>query len=103
MLGHRKDLLNVQHRMHPSISLFPNREFYDKKILDGHNVKQRRYDTRFMQGKMYGSYSFINVAHGKEEYDDSYSLKNVVEAAVLSQIVAGLFKGMCNLYKYLKC
>ncbi|GLT61225.1 hypothetical protein SLA2020_339470 [Shorea laevis] len=63
LLEHRKDLLNVQHRMHPSISLFPNREFYDKKILDGHNVKQR-----------------------------SYSLKNVVEAAVLSQIVAGLFK-----------
>jgi senataxin len=94
LLGHWKDLLNVQHRMHPSISLFPNREFYHNKILDGHNVKERIYERRFIQGKMYGSYSFINVAHGKEEFDDSHSLKNMAEAAVVSQIVACLFKGM---------
>ena len=25
---------------------------------------------------MYGSYSFINVAHGKEEFDNSHSLQN---------------------------
>lgn len=94
MLGHRRDLLNVQHRMHPSISLFPNREFYEKKILDGQNVQERSYDRRFLQGKMYGSYSFINVAHGKEEFDHSHSMKNSVEVAVVCEIVASLFKGM---------
>lgn len=98
MLEHRKELLNVQHRMHPSISSFPNREFYENKILDGHNVKERRYQRSFIQGKMYGSYSFINVAHGKEEFDDSRSLKNMAEAAVVTQIVARLFKGISNLH-----
>ena len=98
MLGHRKELLNVQHRMHPSISSFPNREFYENKILDGYNVKERSYQRSFIQGKMYGSYSFINVAHGKEEFDGSCSLKNMAEAAVVTQIVARLFKGMSNLH-----
>ena len=94
MIGHKKHLLKVQHRMHPSISLFPNRVFYENQILDGPNVKERRYERRFLQGKMYGSYSFINVAHGKEEFDNSHSLKNMAEAAVASEIVSSLFKGM---------
>ncbi|XP_075666951.1 helicase sen1-like isoform X1 [Castanea sativa] len=92
LIGHKKHLLNVQHRMHPSISLFPNRTFYENHILDGHNVKGRSYERRFLQGKMYGSYSFINVAHGKEEFDNSHSLKNMAEAAVASEIVSSLFK-----------
>jgi superfamily I DNA and/or RNA helicase len=94
LLGHKKDLLNVQHRMHPSISSFPNRMFYQNQILDGPNVKQRSYERHFLEGKMYGSYSFINVAHGKEEFDNSHSPKNMVEAAVASEIVSSLFKGM---------
>ncbi|KAB1211380.1 putative helicase MAGATAMA 3 [Morella rubra] len=81
-LGHPKHLLNVQYRMHPSVSLFPNREFYDQQILDGPNVKERGYEQRFLQGNIYGSYSFINIAHGKEESGVGHSLKNMVEAAV---------------------
>ena len=94
LLGQKKELLNVQHRMHPSISLFPNRVFYENQILDGSNVKERRHEKRFLQGNMFGSYSFINVAHGKEEFDNSHSLKNMAEAAVASEIVSSLFKGM---------
>ena len=97
MLGQKKELLNVQHRMHPSISLFPNRVFYENQILDGSNVKERRHEKRFLQGNMFGSYSFINVAHGKEEFDNSHNLKNMVEVVVASEIVARLFKGM---YKF---
>ncbi|KAF3967168.1 hypothetical protein CMV_008817 [Castanea mollissima] len=92
LMGHKKHLLNVQHRMHPSISLFPNRMFYENHILDGHNVKDKSYERHFLQGKMYGSYSFINVAHGKEEFDNSHSLKNMAEAVVASEIVSILFK-----------
>ena len=68
--------------------------FYENHILDGHNVKERSHERHFLQGKMYGSYSFINVAHGKEEFDNSHSLKNMAEAAVASEIVSSLFKGM---------
>ncbi|KAG5534406.1 hypothetical protein RHGRI_022506 [Rhododendron griersonianum] len=92
ILGHKRHLLNIQYRMHPSISLFPNREFYDSKILDGPNVKERTYERRFLRGRMYGSYSFINVTHGKEEFDSRHSRKNMVEVAVVSEIVASLFK-----------
>ncbi|KAK2967368.1 hypothetical protein RJ640_027034 [Escallonia rubra] len=92
LLGHGKHLLNVQYRMHPSISLFPNEEFYDKQILDGPNVKERTYDMRFLNGNMFGSYSFINVAKGREEFGNGHSPRNMVEVAVVAEIVAGLYK-----------
>ncbi|KAF7116969.1 hypothetical protein RHSIM_RhsimUnG0008700 [Rhododendron simsii] len=91
ILGHKKHILNVQYRMHPSISSFPNREFYESKILDGPNVKEQAHERRLLRGSMYGSYSFINVSQGKEEFD-GHSTKNLVEVAVVSKIVASLFK-----------
>ncbi|KAI3798723.1 hypothetical protein L1987_34001 [Smallanthus sonchifolius] len=92
LLGHKKYLLNVQYRMHPTISQFPNREFYEKSILDGFNVKSRTYGKRFLEGRMYGSYSFINVTSAKEELDQSHSTKNAMEVALVGEIVASLFK-----------
>ncbi|EXC36069.1 hypothetical protein L484_001369 [Morus notabilis] len=92
LLGHEKHLLNVQHRMHPSISVFPNREFYDNQILDGQNVRFENHGRHFLSGEMYGSYSFINVPHGKEEFNNKHSRKNVVEVSVISDIVARLYK-----------
>ncbi|KAH7852483.1 hypothetical protein Vadar_025339 [Vaccinium darrowii] len=89
-LGHKKHLLNFQYRMHPSISLFPNREFYESKILDGPKVKEQNYERRFLPGSMYGSYAFINISDGKEETYSRY--KNMVEVAVVSEILASLFK-----------
>ncbi|KAF5480087.1 hypothetical protein F2P56_000857 [Juglans regia] len=92
MLDHHRHLLDVQYRMHPSISLFPNREFYDNQISDGPNVQQRCFEKRFLQGNMYGSYAFISIAQGKEELGGGFSSKNMVEAAVVSEIVSKLFK-----------
>ncbi|CAL5330745.1 unnamed protein product [Camellia sinensis] len=79
-------------RMHPSISMFPNREFYDNMISDSPNVKERTYERPFLQGTMYGSYSFINVSYGQEGFDNRHSTKNTVEVAVAADIVARLFK-----------
>ncbi|XP_052304624.1 uncharacterized protein LOC18106539 isoform X1 [Populus trichocarpa] len=92
ILGHEKHLLNMQYRMHPSISLFPNKEFYDGLMQDASTVKERNYQKQFLQGNMYGPYSFINVASGKEEFDNGGSKKNLVEVAVVSEVVASLFK-----------
>ncbi|KAL6569234.1 hypothetical protein OROHE_003515 [Orobanche hederae] len=36
-IGHKKLLLKVQYKMHPSIRLFPNKQFYNNMILDGSN------------------------------------------------------------------
>ncbi|XP_042503371.1 uncharacterized protein LOC122080630 isoform X2 [Macadamia integrifolia] len=90
-LGQKKHLLNVQYRMHPSISVFPNTQFYRNQILDAPSVKERSHERHFLQGNMYGPYSFINVAYGREELD-GHGMKNMVEVAVVSEIVKSLFK-----------
>ena len=74
-------------------------EFYNKKILDAPIVKQKPYEKRFLQGKMFGPYSFINVTNGKEAIDDRHSTKNIIEVAVVMEIVAMLFKGNTMLVK----
>ncbi|OIW18971.1 hypothetical protein TanjilG_09165 [Lupinus angustifolius] len=87
-LGQKKHLLNVQHRMHPTISLFPNIEFYESQIVNAESVKELSYNRSFLPGKMYGSYSFIDVPMGKEEFDDNHSRRNMVEASIVSQVFA---------------
>ncbi|KAK7305619.1 hypothetical protein VNO77_43525 [Canavalia gladiata] len=90
LLGYKKHLLNVQYRMHPSISLFPNKEFYENQLSDAPNVREMSYNRPFLEGKMYSSYSFINIAKGKERSGRGHSLKNMVEASVISVIIKGL-------------
>ncbi|CAI9777673.1 unnamed protein product [Fraxinus pennsylvanica] len=92
ILGHSRHLLDVQYRMHPSISLFPNTEFYGKQIRDGPNVREQAYVRRFLKGDIFGSYSFIDVTSGKEQFDDRHSLKNMVEVYIIAEIVSNLYK-----------
>ncbi|KAJ8770464.1 hypothetical protein K2173_017955 [Erythroxylum novogranatense] len=92
LLGHKKHLLNMQYRMHPSISLFPNKEFYAMQIQDAPSVQGNNYQKKFLQGNLYGPYSFINIAHGEEQFNDGHSCRNMVEAALVSDIVARLYK-----------
>ncbi|MFS8009826.1 putative P-loop containing nucleoside triphosphate hydrolase, DNA2/NAM7 helicase, helicase [Helianthus anomalus] len=90
-LEHTTHLLNVQYRMHPDISLFPNKEFYGDKLLNGPNVEENSYKKQFLEGDMFGSYSFIHLAQGKVEFD-GYSGKNMVEVAVVVELLAKLHK-----------
>ncbi|XP_024016615.1 helicase sen1 isoform X1 [Eutrema salsugineum] len=92
LIGHNKHLLDVQYRMHPSISRFPNKEFYGGKIKDAAVVQESFYRKCFLQGNMFGSFSFINVCRGKEDFGDGHSPKNMVEVAVISQIISSLYK-----------
>ncbi|KAM1067711.1 hypothetical protein ACFX2J_022665 [Malus domestica] len=92
-MGHSKHLLNMQYRMHPSISSFPNSRFYNNQILDAPNVKRRSHEKRYLPGPMFGPYSFINVIDGREEKDeDEHSLKNMVEVAIALKILQNLYK-----------
>nr|XP_027119396.1 uncharacterized protein LOC113736561 isoform X2 [Coffea arabica] len=92
-LGQPKHLLNIQYRMHPSISCFPNSIFYSGKIMDAPEVRSKMHERYFLREKMFGPYSFINVPGGKEDSDgDDYSLRNIVEAAVVVKIVQKLYK-----------
>ncbi|XP_077247012.1 uncharacterized protein LOC143886780 isoform X2 [Tasmannia lanceolata] len=96
-LGHKKHLLDVQYRMHPSISSFPNTMFYSNKISDGPNVKCKGYERHYLLGPMYGTYSFINVPFGRETFGLGHSKKNIVEIAILSQIVRNLYNASVTL------
>lgn len=94
-LGWPKCLLNVQYRMHPAISSFPNSEIYLKQISDAPSVRKKSYERQFLPGIMYGPYSFINIYEGREEHDDDgRSLRNMVEAAVIAKILHNLHKSM---------
>ncbi|QHN91954.1 Helicase [Arachis hypogaea] len=85
-------MLNIQYRMHPSISKFPSEEFYDKQLADASIVKLTSYNKQFLKGKMYSSYSFINISRGKEQSNHDHSLKNIAEAAAVSEIIQRLRK-----------
>lgn len=90
-MGQRKHLLNMQYRMHPSISLFPNFRFYKKQILDGPNVEGINYNKNYEDLK-FGAYAFLNVADGIEEVDEhGNSKRNLVEVVVVLHLVQRLF------------
>lgn len=92
--NHPKHLLSVQYRMNPSISFFPNSEFYRNQIRDADIVRQRMYAKRkYLPGPMFGPYSFINIIGGRDEKDnDGHSRKNNIEVAVIVKIVQNLHK-----------
>ncbi|KAJ1272390.1 hypothetical protein BS78_06G198300 [Paspalum vaginatum] len=92
-LGHEKHLLNVQYRMHPSISSFPNISFYDGKISDAPSVMQREHQKEYLSGSLFGPYSFVNIEEGREKFDElGHSRKNLVEVFVIEEILRNLRK-----------
>ncbi|KAL6652177.1 hypothetical protein ACP70R_011102 [Stipagrostis hirtigluma subsp. patula] len=92
-LGYSKHLLNIQYRMHPDISTFPVATFYDGKVSDGPNVTHKNYNKRFLAGKLFGPYSFINVEGGHETTEKyGRSLRNTIEVAAVVRLVQRLFK-----------
>nr|GMD32508.1 putative helicase magatama 3 [Ipomoea batatas] len=96
-LGHSKLMLNVQYRMHPAISYFPNVSFYHGQVQDAENVRGKTYERKYLQGRMYGPYSFISIPCGKEEMDDiGHSRRNMVEVALVNKIVKDLYKCKCT-------
>lgn len=79
--------------MHPEISKFPVGTFYDGKISDGPNVSHKDYNKRFLAGKLFRPYSFMNIDGDETIEKHGRSLKNSVEVAVIVLIVKRLFEG----------
>ncbi|EFJ34295.1 hypothetical protein SELMODRAFT_438696 [Selaginella moellendorffii] len=85
LLGHPSIMLNVQYRMHPSISQFPNFQFYEGAICDGPNVVDDFYG-QLSQSQLFGPYTFLNV-HGVETKDEKHSKSNAVEVLVVMHLL----------------
>uniref|UniRef100_A0A3B6CCA9 UvrD-like helicase ATP-binding domain-containing protein n=2 Tax=Triticum aestivum TaxID=4565 RepID=A0A3B6CCA9_WHEAT len=87
-----KHLLNIQYRMNPCVSQFPNAQFYERKILDGSNVLSPSYNKDYAC-LPFGSYTFINVTDGREDKESTgNSRRNMVEVAVVLHLIQTIFK-----------
>jgi senataxin len=71
-------LLDTQYRMHPAISRFPSRVFYDDRLLDGPDMAALRTQA-WHKDPLLGPYRFYDVAGRSENAPRGHSLINVAE------------------------
>ncbi|OTB11014.1 hypothetical protein K445DRAFT_234685 [Daldinia sp. EC12] len=78
-------LLDTQYRMHPEISLFPSQEFYERRLVDGGDMRKLRYQP-WHQSALLGPYRFFDVKGIQEKGRKGQSLVNLEELKVAMQL-----------------
>ena len=91
-------LLDTQYRMHPEISRFPSREFYDGKLLDGEDMDKRTAKP-WHQSDILGPYRFFDVQGTQQSAPRGHSLINIAEIEVALKLFARLTTD-CNGYDF---
>jgi len=94
--GHGVHLLNTQYRMHPGISNFPRRIFYDGKLLDGPNVKHPEYGNPlkravFKKFESFQAFTVLDLESSEER--GGTSLSNSAEAQLALHLFMNLKLG----------
>ncbi|KAI8461259.1 SEN1 N terminal-domain-containing protein [Phakopsora pachyrhizi] len=79
-------LLSIQYRMHPSISAFPSKAFYNSKLLDGPDMEKKTAQPWHISGSPFPPYAFFQVVGGREERGKYHSIMNRVEASMAVEI-----------------
>ncbi|KAL1923959.1 uncharacterized protein VTP21DRAFT_6994 [Calcarisporiella thermophila] len=79
-------LLSIQYRMHPDISYFPSRLFYESRLTDGPHMKEITQAT-WHSHALFGPYRFFDVHRGREAQGVSHSLYNTTEALVAANLL----------------
>ncbi|KAK1837007.1 SEN1 N terminal-domain-containing protein [Podospora conica] len=78
-------LLDQQYRMHPEISLFPSREFYEGLLQDGADMGKMRMQP-WHQSALLGPYRFFDVKGSQQRGPRNQSLVNDEELNVAMQL-----------------
>lgn len=71
-------LLDTQYRMHPEISIFPSREFYSGRLIDGDDMERLR-DRPWHVSSILGPYRFFDVKGSQTKGARGHSLINIPE------------------------
>ncbi|KAA1114829.1 DEAD-box type RNA helicase [Puccinia graminis f. sp. tritici] len=79
-------LLSIQYRMHPSISTFPSKAFYDSKLLDGPEMESKAVQPWHQSGSLFPPYAFYHPVGAREERGAHHSLMNRTEASLAVSI-----------------
>ncbi|XP_078172250.1 putative helicase MAGATAMA 3 isoform X2 [Carex rostrata] len=61
--GFPVQMLNIQYRMHPEISLFPSKEFYGGYLQDGESVNRK---SPWHTYRCFGPFCFFDLVEGEE-------------------------------------
>ncbi|KAK3393054.1 SEN1 N terminal-domain-containing protein [Podospora didyma] len=85
--NHGKDvhLLDQQYRMHPEISQFPSREFYEGLLQDGADMAKLRL-SEWHRSELLGPYRFFDVRGSQSRGPKNQSLVNEEELKVAMQL-----------------
>lgn len=73
------NLLSIQYRMHPEISRFPSKMFYQSRLLDGPNM-DKVSSAVWHSLPEFPPYRFFNIEDGQEKVGRGKSIYNVAEA-----------------------
>ncbi|KAJ2734626.1 DEAD-box type RNA helicase [Coemansia sp. BCRC 34962] len=90
-------LLSIQYRMHPEISIFPSRLFYESRLKDGPDM-DRKQTAPWHSNANYPPFTFFNIKSGREQTDGSHSVFNPAEVDAATQLVFSLCKDYPHLY-----
>lgn len=78
-------LLDTQYRMHPEISLFPSRTFYDGRLLDGGDMAALRKQP-WHKSLLLGPYRFFDVSGQHQAAPKGHSLINLAEIDIAMKL-----------------
>lgn len=88
-------LLDTQYRMHPQISLFPSRTFYDGLLKDGQGMAGLR-ERPWHRSALLAPYRFFDVAGQHQAAPKGHSLLNLAEIDVAMALYHRLISDFPN-------